>query len=345
MPASFVGHDEAQPTEPPYAGAGQSPPSTSTSCTAAIVRARPSVLLTQGASVDIASQIEEIFTSAGARGFLHVRDLDGEGEVGVDADAPVVLASVFKIVVAVAFARQVAAGRIEESERALVTTRYRIGGIGTAGCFDDVEMSWRDLAGLMLTLSDNAATDLLYHRIGRQAVNDVLHDVGLASTSIIGCCEDLFRTMAEDLNLDSIADLEAQLAAVTPERIWSLSVLDPARTTASTPREITTLLEAIWTDRAASPDACERVRSMMSRQIWPHRLASGFEPDVRIAAKTGTLPAVRNEAGVVVYPDSRRYAVAVFTRAASLAGRLPAIDAAIGHAARLAVDHLRETGG
>ncbi len=57
-----------------------------------------------------------------------------------------------------------------------------------------------------------------------------------------------------------------------------------------------------------------------------------------LAAKTGTLPAVRNEAGVVTYPDGRRYAVAVFTRAHSLAERLSAVDAATG---RFAVVHLR----
>ncbi len=59
----------------------------------------------------------------------------------------------------------------------------------------------------------------------------------------------------------------------------------------------------------------------MAQQIWPHRLSSGFPPGVRIAAKTGTLPTWRNEAGVVTYPDGRQHAVAVFTRAASLADR------------------------
>jgi beta-lactamase class A len=44
---------------------------------------------------------------------------------------------------------------------------------------------------------------------------------------------------------------------------------------------------------------------------------------------------------VLTYPDERRYAVAVFTRADSLAQRQPAVDASIGRAARLAVDHLR----
>jgi beta-lactamase class A len=77
-------------------------------------------------------------------------------------------------------------------------------------------------------------------------------------------------------------------------------------------------------------------------QVWPHRLASGFPfDDVRVAGKTGTLPTVRNEIGVVEYPDGGRYAVAVCTRSASTAFTLPAADAVIGTAARLAVEHLR----
>lgn len=290
-------------------------------------------------------EIAAVFEAAGAQGFLHAREIgtaDGP-EVAVSADDPVVLASVFKIPVAVAYAREVAAGRLDETERAKVTTRYRTGGIGTAGCADDVEMSWRDLALFMLTMSDNAATDVIFHRIGQEAVDRVFTDLELRRTKVIGSCEDLFASVAAELGIDPDADPEAALGAATPDQVWKLSVLDPERTTSSTPREITRLLNAIWTDRAAVPQACEQVRSIMAQQIWPHRISSGFDSEARIAAKTGTLPAVRNEAGVVSFPDGGRYAVAVFTRAFSLADRQPAVDAAIGKAARLAVDHLRDT--
>jgi beta-lactamase class A len=292
---------------------------------------------------ELASELAAVFAAAGARGFVHAREVGaGDGpQVGLSADEPVVLASVFKIPVAVAYAREVAAGRLDETERTTVTARYRIGGIGTAGCADDVSMSWRDLALFMLTMSDNAATDAIFHRVGQAAVDAVLADLGLANTRLIGCCEDLFDSMLADLGVAPGQHPEEAFHAATPEQVWQLSVLDPARTTASTPREITTLLDAIWTDRAAPPEACERVRSIMAQQIWPHRLSCGFDSDVQIAAKTGTLPAVRNEAGVVSYPDGRQYAVAVFTRAESLAERQPAVDAAIGTAARIAVDHLR----
>ncbi|AYY12197.1 serine hydrolase [Actinobacteria bacterium YIM 96077] len=306
----------------------------------------------------VTHRIREVFEEAGASGAVHARrigtgaidtpaadDVEAAGtaglaEVNVDADARVVLASVFKIPFAVAYAREAAAGGLDPAERTTVTARDRTGGVGTAGCADDVEMSWRDLAMFMMTMSDNAATDVLYRRLGYRRIQAVLDDVGLHSTNIIGCCEDLFATMAADLGV-SLDELGPAFVEAGPERIWKLSVLDPARTSASTPRDLTTLLAAIWTDEAGPPEACDEVRSIMAHQIWPHRLTSGFPGDVQVAGKTGTLPAVRNEAGVVTYPDDQSYAVAVFTRAESLDPCQPRIDAAIGQAARLAVEHLR----
>lgn len=292
---------------------------------------------------NVEARIKEVFYEAGTVGFVHAREVGGDhhDDVCVGADDGVVLASVFKIPVLVGFVREVAAGRLDDTEPATVTARYRTGGIGTAGCADDVQMSWRDLARNMMTMSDNAATDVIYHRLGKSTVDQVLIDLGLDNTQLTGCCEDLFATMADDAGMESTENLDAALEALTAEETWRLGVLDPTRTTASTPRDITELLDAIWTNRVAPAAACERARNIMAEQIWPHRLSAGFDSDVQIAAKTGTLPGIRNEAGVVTYPDERRYAVAVFTRANSLAQRQPRIDASIGTAARMAVEHLR----
>jgi beta-lactamase class A len=287
-------------------------------------------------------QIRNTFRAAGAVGFLHAREIGvtAGAEVAVGADDPVVLASVFKIPVAVAYANEVAAGRLDPTERTTVTARYRVGGIGTAGSADDVQMSWRDLARFMLIMSDNAATDVVFHRIGQAAVDRVLDELNLRRTRIIGCCEDLFASAYADLGCPPDQDPDEVLATATEEQIRRLSMLDPQRTTSSTPRVITMLVDAIWSDRAGPAQACATVRSLMSQQIWPHRMTAGFDNDAELAAKTGTLPTLRNEAGVVTVAGGRRFAVAVFTRAHSLRDRQPAIDASIGTAARLAVDHL-----
>ena len=94
---------------------------------------------------------------------------------------------------------------------------------------------------------------------------------------------------------------------------------------------------------AAPAEACSEVRRILGLQVWPHRLASGFADldDVRTSGKTGSLLILRNEIGVVEYPDGERYAVAVFTRSSSLRSKNAPADAVIGKAARWAVDHLR----
>lgn len=303
----------------------------------------PETAATETTATETSATIAGIFADAGATGFLHAREIGVEGgpEVTVGADEPVVLASVFKILVLTAFVRAVATGELDPRERTTVTARYRIGGVGTAGFADDVEASWRDLASNMMSMSDNAATDVIYHRLGAEAVNRVITDLGLQHTRLVGCCEDLFASVIADLGGAPDSDLDAMFAGASAEQILALDAVQPLQTSYATPRDVTKLLNALWTDAAAPADACRQARDIMALQIWPHRLTSGFPGEVRVAAKTGTLPTWRNEAGVVTYPDGRQYAVAVFTRASSLTDRQPLVDASIGRAAFAAVEHLR----
>ncbi len=104
---------------------------------------------------------------------------------------------------------------------------------------------------------------------------------------------------------------------------------------------MTRLLRGIWLDEAAAASACAEVRRLMGQQ-GSYRLAIGFPDGITVQAKSGSLLGkVRNEIGVVTYPDGRRYAVAVFTRSHTGASRQPAIDAAIGSVAALAIEQIR----
>jgi beta-lactamase class A len=276
-----------------------------------------------------AARVRAAFADAGVTGRLHAVDVDHpEREVSVDADAPVVLASVFKIPLVVALHH----GDLDLTGRITVDDDRSAGPTGIGGMLDPVTMSLRDLAHLAVTVSDNAAADALVDVIGLDEVNRTLRELRLEKTLVVHRARDFMRTMAEDAAPD---ELPAALA--DPVVLSRLRALDPDRTNRGTPRDLTTLLRHVWRH-----DGCAPVRRAMGSQVWPHRLASGFPfDDVRVAGKTGTLPTVRNEVGVVEYPDGGRYAVAVFTRSASTAFTLPAADAVIGTAARLAVEHLR----
>ena len=286
--------------------------------------------------------------AAGVRGLLCVRDLATGAEVCLDADTPVVLASVFKVPVATEFARQVGAGELDPAERIRVPADRRTSGpTGISVLRDEVEMSLRDLAQLMISVSDNTATDVVLAQLGCDAVNANLMRLGLEQTVLEGDCAFLLERLFGDLALsdDEATRLEqgdeAVFDGIDAARWARCRDLDAQQTNRSTPREMVRLLELIWTDQAATPEQCAFVRRIMGQQVWPHRLRSGFSGGARTSGKTGTLPFIRNEVGVVEYPDGARYAAAVFTMAARAAMHQPAADHVIGTVARMAIDALR----
>ncbi len=305
--------------------------------------------------MDSASAVEglrECFEQAGCNGFLHACDIDAAREIGLDADALVVSASVFKIAVALEFHRQAEAGELEPTERVRLDPLTSLRApAGLALFSDEVEISLRDLVVSMLTVSDSLATDELLRRVGIDSVNRLTRSLGFVETTIVGDIRSMFESLARHVGFDSWSafaahpwdEVDADAMAATIARMRSAEACDPARTTRTTPRETTALLRAIWLDEAASAPACAAVRSLLGQQLQRERIARGFRTQgVRFSGKTGTFGgAFRNEAGVVEFPDGGRYAIAVFTRADALYERQRDIDDAIGVAAAAAVDLLR----
>jgi beta-lactamase class A len=299
----------------------------------------------------VTARIREAFDRAECTGQLCVQSLDGGQELAVDADRPAVCASVFKVSVALEAETQFADGRLDPRQRVTLRAADRTPGpVGFSLFRDDAEASLRDLVVAMLTISDNPATDALLDRVGIDSVNASSARLGLTGTVIAA---DL-RTMINSIgHAAGFAGWDAMLAwnkqphSAAEEdqllsRLMAADALVPERTTRTTPRDMATLLRLIWTDQAGPPSACRRVRELMGQQLTKHRLAAAFPPPARVSAKSGSLVGVvRNEIGVIEYPDGPGYAAAVFARARRPWHNDAAINTAIGAAAAAAVDMLR----
>lgn len=138
----------------------------------------------------------------------------------------------------------------------------------------------RDLATMMIAVSDNSAANVLIDRVGMNNVNALLASLGLQHTR-------LRRKMM---------DLKA--AAEGRENI-------------STPREMMTLLEAIYKGKVLDAAHTEDFWKMLGthKDSWIPRL---LPDDVRVAEKPGALEGVRNDSGIV-FAQGRPFVLCIMT--------------------------------
>ncbi|MCZ4126168.1 serine hydrolase [Streptomyces sp. H39-S7] len=294
----------------------------------------------RGSSVERA--IRGMFDDAGVRGWMHVAELGRpSAQVVIDPDEQLPMGSIYKVPVMVAFCRLADAGLIDPCRRLTLQPQQRVPGpTGISVLHDAVTLSLRDLVVLMMTISDNTSADAVLRAVGPDVVDAMCQELGMPGTRIHGGVVNTFSRLVTATGVDS---LEAALAHVANnDTVVPDGVYDPAYTASSTPADIARLLRAIWTGQAASDDRCAFMRNVMRQQPWTHRLGSGFPyDDVTVYGKTGSLGALRHEAGVVELADGSTYTAVVFTRAARSDSKLPRADAVIGAAARAAVEELQ----
>jgi beta-lactamase class A len=138
----------------------------------------------------------------------------------------------------------------------------------------------RDLATMMVAVSDNAATNVLIDHVGMENVNAFLDSHGLTHTR-------LRRKM-----------MDVKAAAEGRENI-------------STPAEMMALLEAIYRGKVLNKEMTDDFFKMLSthKDSFIPRL---LPDDLKIANKPGELEGVRNDSGVV-FVSNRPYIICVMT--------------------------------
>ena len=130
--------------------------------------------------------IMDVYADAGAgAGWLCGREIDGCGVEEFDAHEFVPAASVYKIAVALELLRQAHGDRPDLREPVVLTpARATPRPIGFSAFEDEVEASLPDLAWMMMTISDNTASDALSERVGPESVHANLRSLGVQQTVI-----------------------------------------------------------------------------------------------------------------------------------------------------------------
>jgi beta-lactamase class A len=303
-------------------------------------------------SEEVIATLCQPLTGLNCRPALCVCDLTNGAEIALNADQPVVVASTFKAFVALEFYEQARTGVLDPSERVTIEPAAATPGpTGLSLAQDPATLTLRDLAMLMMSVSDNAATDVLIDRVGITAVQERARTCGCANTHITSDVRTMLADVARELGFSSYRELldaqagrhgeDARLRSTDVARVDALSVLDPAQATRTTARDMATFLAAVWGNTAAHPDACADLRSVMAHQVT-RRFGPAMPLSGVLAAKSGGLfGRVGNEIAVITYPDGAHYAAAVFTHAHRAFETRAAIDAAMASVVTGAIALLR----
>jgi beta-lactamase class A len=265
--------------------------------------------------VRLETAIQRITRSVNATWGIYIKCLESGEEIALDADRQMDTMSVIKVPLMVETFRQVEAGKFSLADRVTLAEEAKRPGTGILRSLDaGAELTIKDLLTLMIVVSDNTATDLLYEKVGGLGpVNALMHSWGLKQTRATGTAETWMKARAA-------ADAEAfHRQAKTP---FSLS----------SPRDMGKLLEKMSKGEAVSKRASAQMLQIMRGQLYSSRLPrylTGF----RIPHKTGDFgPYVANDVGILETP-SRHVVICVFTANHYGAGFM--LDDAIGHIAEM----------
>jgi beta-lactamase class A len=212
---------------------------------------------------------------------IAARHLGSGEELAVNAEESFPTASSIKIPVLIELYRRAQVGELSLAERLTYTARDRTLGSGLLSDMDDgLEPTLRDLAVLMMAISDNTATNMLIDRLGKEQINATLQAAGASGIELRNRIDfDLIRQSNDNLAVGTPADFVGLLAA-----LWEGRILEPKHRDG--------VLRIMRIQKYIEP-----IRRYLP--FNPYAAEFGEPQDLWIASKTGGLSGVRCESGLI----------------------------------------------
>ena len=162
----------------------------------------------------------------------------------------------------------------------------------------------------MIIISDNTATDMVMNRLGAGSVTSTMHSLGLTGIHVPMTIRQIFDDLLP--SADPTQDMLA-LATAPRNRTGRSYSLGPDNDV-GTPAALTELLARIWRGELVSRAACNAMLEILLKQQLNDRLPRYLPPGTRCAHKTGTLPGIRNDSGIIYASGTSHVAVTLFSR-------------------------------
>ncbi|HUP49824.1 MAG TPA: class A beta-lactamase [Thermoanaerobaculia bacterium] len=250
------------------------------------VTAVAAFLLLTGFIRNVEERIERIAAEIDSTVGVAALHIESGRRTGVRAGERFPMGSVYKLPIAVAFLREVDAGRFSLADEVTIDPADfapHHSPIRDAARGRPLTITLRQAVEVMMGQSDNTAADLLLRLAGGgEAVTRVLREFGISDIDI-----------------------------TRPEREIATGPGDSA-----SPAAVLSLLERIYTrqDGLSPPSRDLLLRIMSTSPTGQRRIKAGAPARATVAHKSGTMPGTVNDAGIITSPDGRDHVlIVVFT--------------------------------
>jgi beta-lactamase class A len=293
----------------------------------------------------VAAAIEQFAAKLVGRIGFAAQEIGSDEIIALNGDETFAMASTYKVAIATAIMDRVDRGKLSLDQMVEITPDMMM--IGDAALSDTfvhpgLQLSVANLMEIMITESDNTATDTLIGLAGgAAAVTENLRRLGITdfrvdrlTGEIIGEFYGLPGPATQKLATEAFR-ARPELLKIQGDRNLDFEA-DPRDQ--ATPIAMLQLLLAIDSGTAMSAESRDFLIDVMSRtRTGAGRLKGLLPRGTPVAHKTGTIGGVANDVGYITLPDGRRFAIAVFTKSSetSEADR----DRAIAEVARSLYDY------
>jgi beta-lactamase class A len=291
---------------------------------ASLVAVQPALAQAQNVK-GVPQKIEKLSQGLVGRIGVAAQEIGSGVSVTVNGDETFVMASTYKVAIAVTLLDRVDKGEVKLTDLIDLPQDEMVVGtnaIAESYVHPGVQFSVANLIEVMITESDNTATDFCLKLAGGpEAVNKKLRSLGITDLRVDRATSEILRDF---YGLSDKAFFPVVTKAVADDPSLLLKMTQPSMAFEKDPRDHSTpkamlqLLLAIDSAKGLSAKSRDFLLATMSRtHTGPGRLKGLLPKGTPVAHKTGTIGGVANDVGFITLPDGRRFAIVVFTNSST----------------------------